>query len=352
MLKRTLMGIIGMLVSTIIYADITFTSPPSGTTLTIGTNYQIQWSGPASEGSQTVTVYLATPNEAWIEMVSNSHTKADGGFTWEVGRLANGTLETTGGQYKMWLESDDGDSGEHSITLVEQSFTLDHPLNGETLTIGSNYQVQWHGPTYWANQLVTMFLEIPSQNWYQIVDDSHTKGQGGFTWEVGRLKNGILASPGQYRISLESLDGDYMGPTVTLVAGPSFEINKIREIFKKIHELKIQYVPGVCIVCFELELKTLKSKLLKIKNTYQLILYQGRRRVAKLGMFGGRSQLPNEAKIKLSKEQAKRLKRGGRDKYQLKVFTAKGKLIHTQKILEKLVKRPLLKVKRSKMRLK
>jgi len=353
MKKQLNLIILLMVFSVFAYGDIQFISPASGTSLTVGTNYQIQWSGPASEASQTVTVYMSmnVPGGPEIQVVSDTYTKGQGGFMWEVGRLKNGAIWKWSGSYKIWLESDDGDSPEHTINLIPQPFGMDHPVAGETLTIGTNYQVQWHGPTYEAYQTVAFFLEkVNDSSWIRLVNNSHTKGDGGFLWEVGRMNDGTFASPGSYLVSLESDDGDWFGWAINLVAPSASQGGgNLQEVFKKISQLKIQYQPGVCIYCFKLDLIRLKRLLRNIKRPYELQLFHNNRPVSKLGKFGRRYQLPNTANLKLNKKLTQILKKRGQAYFQLMVLTLKGKKVYKQRVLLKMTK-SRIDIKRMKKR--
>ena len=210
------------------------------------------------------------------------------------------------------------------------------PNNTNTnLTRGQSYTITWTHSAYYLvlPQPCTVYCgthplspPIPTTN------DS-------FTWTVGQDRDGNMIPDGQYQMVIESDDHDEFGPSITLVTVPVPGSGNIQEIFKQISDLRIERQPGVCIFCFELLLKNLRSKLLKVKPTYELRLYKDNRLVTKLGKFGGRSRLPETADFKLSKMQAKKLIKKGQGYFQLKVFGTRGKLIHTQRVLLKLVTR-------------
>jgi hypothetical protein len=350
MIKKTGIMILALLFSVCIYGDIQFIAPASGTPLTVGTSCQIQWSGPAAEASQLVTVFIATPSGSETGIVSNTHTKGEGGFTWEVGRLQNGDLWKTAGSYNMWLESLDGDSGDHSITLVPQPFGLDNPAGGETLTIGSTFNIQWHGPTYEADQIVATFIHSVSAGWYKYIDNSHTKGQGGFAWEVGKLKDGTVVPPGQYTLSIESPDGDgNESPLVTLEA-PQLKI-PWNKIYKELRVIDIFPDPP-CRGCFKLDLKNINVLQPKIKGVHTVKLFRNNRQVVELGRFGPRQKLPGSARIKLNQKQLARLKQKGKVRFQIRVFSQKGKLLHSQDVMLQISKAQLLKLNSTKLKMK
>lgn len=228
-----------------------------------------------------------------------------------------------------------------SVTFAD--INLVKPTHGETLTIGQNYHIRWTGPAAEGSQTVTVFLEIPSQNWYQIIDQSHTKADEGFIWKVGRLPDSTFVQPGQYTISLESWDGDDIGTPVILKSPIS--IFKFPEIFKQISEIPVKYDPGVCPVCIRLDLIKLKQKIPFVKPVYILKLYKNKRMVATLGRFGGRAKLPNYAPAKLTKGEMNELRRQGKSTFSLVIFNAGGRRIHSQKVILKAPKRTLLRQK-------
>lgn len=349
MIKKTGIMVLALLFSVLIYGDIQFIAPASGTPLTVGTNCQIQWSGPAAEASQLVTVFIATPSGSETGIVSNTHTKGEGGFTWEVGRLQNGDLWKTAGSYNMWLESLDGDSGDHSITLVPQPFGSDQPTAGQVVTIGTPCNVHWYAPTYEADQLVATFLYSKSAGWYKWVDKSHTKGDGGFVWEAGKLMDGSFAPPGEYQINIESDDGDSSGPFFILQA-PQLQI-PWNKIYKELRVIDIFPDPP-CRGCFKLDLKNINVLQPKIKGAHTVKLFRNNRQAVELGRFGPRQKLPESARIKLNQKQLTRLKQNGKIRFQIRVFSLKGKLLHTQDVMLRISKAQLLKLNSTKLKMK
>jgi hypothetical protein len=70
---------------------------------------KIEWSGPASEASQIVTVFLEQEGTGKYKIIDKTHTKEDGGFDWTVGRLPKGKFVPPG-TYRISIESLDGDA--------------------------------------------------------------------------------------------------------------------------------------------------------------------------------------------------------------------------------------------------
>jgi hypothetical protein len=221
--------------------------------------------------------------------------------------------------------------------LIMADITLIQPAGGQTLTRGTTYQIRWSAPASEASQVVTIFIETPNTSSYWIVDDSRTKADGFFDWTVGRIKNGTILPAGQYKISLETLDGDAFGQVFTIV-NPTFTINPkwLRALIRQ--RIRIPHFPPPphCPQCLKLDLRRLRRLLGIPLNRYQLFLVRGNQRIGKLGEFGKGKRLPGYASIKLGGRAAKlKLKtlpavRGQR--FKIIILTSRGKTIHSQAV--------------------
>jgi len=225
---------------------------------------------------------------------------------------------------------------------------LDKPVINETLTIGSEYHIQWHGPASEADQLVTIFIQLVGENQVEIIDNTHTKADGGFIWKVGHLQDGTYIPSGAYNLSLETWDGD-TGHSITLEYR-QLKI-QIRDLYERV--IWIPVIPDPPFrMGFKLNLKHLKIRRGKINESHVLKLFKNNKFVALLGKVNKRQSLPNFAPIKLTRMQKNKLKKEGQSKFQLRIFNLKGKLLHKQDVALKLTKQQMLKLKNSKLKLK
>lgn len=221
--------------------------------------------------------------------------------------------------------------------LILADINLIQPAGGQTLTRGTSYQIRWSGPASEGSQVVTIFIETPNTSSYWIVDDSRTKADGFFDWTVGRIKNGTILPAGQYKISLETLDGDAFGQVFTIV-NPTFTINPkwLKALMRQRIRIPHWPPPPHCPQCLRLDLRGLRQMLGIPVNRYQLFLLRGNQRIAKLGEFGRGKRLPGYASIKLgSRARKMKLKtlpivRG--QKYKIIILSSKGRTIHSQAV--------------------
>lgn len=195
--------------------------------------------------------------------------------------------------------------------------TLIQPKGGETLVLGSVYPIKWTGPNNEGEQQVHVYLGT------QLIADHCKKKDGSFNWTVGRLKNGSFVAPGQYSIVLESLDGDAFGGKFTIALPP---------LLIKIHKLAIIPLPGDCPMCYHIDLRKIKTLIIKSKERFYLKLFKNNRLAANLGQFGGGSSLPDFSKIKIPGKERVLTRKSPGFTYQLKLFDSRGKLLETQKV--------------------
>lgn len=212
--------------------------------------------------------------------------------------------------------------------LLRGELTLLTPTGGEVLIRGAQYHIQWWGPAGEGAQKVTVFLESASANQFWILDDTHSKADGGFLWTVGLTKDGSTVSPGQYTLTLESLDGDALGkPLFTIIAPVSPYWKRIEKI-RKIPRLPPD--PG-CRGCIRLDLRELKQILGQPRERYVLSLFQETLLLARLGEFGAGKTLPDFALVKnMGRSMGKRTARKG---FTLQFTQPKGEPVHSQNVL-------------------
>lgn len=206
--------------------------------------------------------------------------------------------------------------------------TLIQPNGGELLLWGSTYQIRWSAPPAEGEQWVHIYLGE------KLIADTSKKKDGSFSWKVGKLKNGVMVPPGQYKIVLESLDGDAFGGTFTIL--------KLVKIFPGIKVLNFYKKPGDCPQCFQIDLKQLNKKIksnLKQLNRkpHKIQLYCDGHKLAELGKAGGLQRLKDANRITLPGNlQQKLAKMKLQPKKQLdgilKLINEKGKVVETHKV--------------------
>jgi hypothetical protein len=214
---------------------------------------------------------------------------------------------------------------------------LDQPVGGETITWKTPYEIKWHAPAQEGYQAVTIYLEKANDSsWIKIIDNTHIKSDGEHIWPAGRLTDGAYAPPGDYKISIESDDGDAFGQTFTIQA-PVSNL-KIADYIKQIRKIKIMYDPGACPICFRVSLKETKALLPAVNDTYSIHLYKDERIISKLGQHGGENMLDDYIPIKLNPRDANVLKRAGGDTYSIHLIDREGTTIAISEIFLELRK--------------
>ncbi|MGD2088709.1 MAG: hypothetical protein PVH61_21200 [Candidatus Aminicenantes bacterium] len=201
---------------------------------------------------------------------------------------------------------------------VFPGLTLIQPKGGETLVMGSVYPIKWSAPNSEGEQQVHIYLGT------QLIADHCKKKDGSFNWTVGRLKNGSFVPLGHYSIVLESLDGDAFGGKFAIIAMPPLLI--------KIRKLAIIPLPDDCPMCFQIDLRKIKSLIKNSKERFHLKLFKDNRLAANLGQFGGGRSLPDFAKIKIPGKRRELTRKSPGFTYQLKLFDSRGKLVESQKV--------------------
>lgn len=193
---------------------------------------------------------------------------------------------------------------------------LIQPQGGEVLIRGAAYPIKWSAPNSEGLQQVHIYLGE------KLIADHRKKKDGFYNWKVGQLKNGTFVSPGHYRIVLESLDGDAFGKEFTIIVPiPLFKIPRL-EVFPE---------PDYCPVCYKMDLRKIKNVIKKTRERFHLKLYKNNRLIADLGEWGGESNVPDFARIRIPRLRQSALTRGGLQ-CELKLFDAREKLVRTQKV--------------------
>jgi len=201
---------------------------------------------------------------------------------------------------------------------VFPDLTLIQPKGGESLIMGSVYPIKWSAPSSEGEQKVDIYLGE------QLIADHCKKKDGSFNWTVGRLKNGSFVPLGHYAIVLESLDGDAFGGKFIIIAMPPRLI--------KIRELAIIPLPDDCPMCYQIDLRKIKTLIKITRERFHLKLYSNNRLAANLGQFGRGSSLPDFAKIKIPGKGRELTRKSPGFTYELKLFDSNGKLVETQKV--------------------
>ena len=204
---------------------------------------------------------------------------------------------------------------------VFPDLTLIQPKGGEILVRGSVYLIIWSAPASEGEQKVDIYLgEV-------LIADTSKKKDGFFNWTVGRLKNGSMVPPGHYTIVLESLDGDAFGGkfSISMVIPP-------HPLLVKIRKLDIFPYPDAGPMCFNVDLRKIKSLIKSPGKQFQLKLYSNNRLAAHLGQFGGGSSLPDFAKIEIPSQAGVLPGKTPGLKYELKLFDSQGELVESQEV--------------------
>ena len=201
---------------------------------------------------------------------------------------------------------------------VFPDLTLIQPKGGESLIMGSVYPIKWTAPNSEGEQKVDIYLGE------QLIADHCKKKDGSFNWTVGRLKNGSFVPLGHYSIVLESLDGDAFGGKFIIIAMPP--------LLKKIHELAIIPLPNDCPMCYQIDLRKIKTLIKSSRERFYLKLFTNNRLAADLGQFGGGSSLPDFAKIKIPGRGRELARQSPGFTYELKLFDSRGNLVETQEV--------------------
>jgi hypothetical protein len=201
---------------------------------------------------------------------------------------------------------------------VFSDLTLIQPKGGESLIKGSTYPIKWSAPSSEGEQKVAIFLGE------QLIADHCKKKDGSFNWTVGRLKNGSFVPLGHYSIVLESLDGDAFGGKFIIIAMPP--------LFIEIHELTINPLPNDCPMCYQVDLRKIKTLIKSSRERFHLKLFTNNRLTTELGQFGGGSSLPDFAKIKIPGRGRELTRKSPGFTYELKLFDSRGNLVETQKV--------------------
>ena len=201
---------------------------------------------------------------------------------------------------------------------VFPDLTLIQPKGGEILIRGTVYPIKWSAPASEGEQKVDIYLgEV-------LIADTSKKKDGFFNWTVGRLNNGSMVPLGHYSIVLESLDGDAFGGKFIIVALPPLLV--------KIRKLEIFPLPDACPMCFNVDLRKIKSLIKNPEKQFQLKLYSNNRLAAHLGQFGGGSSLPDFAKIEIPRPAGVLPGKTPGLKYELKLFDSQGELVESQEV--------------------
>jgi len=131
-------------------------------------------------------------------------------FVWKGGRKHDGTYIPLG-EYTITIESLDYDalSGPKFHYVKElPKFTIITPPDGKKLKIGTTQTIRWTHSAYFdvfPQRLYLTLTPIIGEGYIaeaQVTDDK-------YVWQVGRMRDGIIVPPGNYRISAEC--SDYWG---------------------------------------------------------------------------------------------------------------------------------------------
>jgi len=134
----------------------------------------------------------------------------DKDFVWTAGRQDDGNYIPQG-HYRITIKNPDFTAQQaQEFTYVRQlpKFTIIDPPDGKTLKIGSKYTIRWTHSSYFELLPQNMYLVLsPPADEPYICEVQVTKDK--FVWEVGKRRNGTVASPGNYQIDAEC--SDYWG---------------------------------------------------------------------------------------------------------------------------------------------
>jgi photosystem II stability/assembly factor-like uncharacterized protein len=189
----------------IVYPQLTLTSPASGETLIVGEPLSVQWSRLEASGMVRVELARDFPNGNWENLASSIEGDST---TWIV--------TGSGGEHnriRIFLENrpEIGDTLHGDFVIGEPSIEVMTPVDGDTFFVGSACNVSWE--RHFASGPVSIELHRNGQ-WEPIVSGIT---QNDFTWTI----TGESVNEARVRIQLES------NPAVTDESGNFAILNPV-----------------------------------------------------------------------------------------------------------------------------
>ncbi|GEM_PF-1896366 len=251
-------------------------------------------------------------------------------FVWTGGRKADGTYLPQGKSYRITIENADYDAlNGPEIALIDElpKFTITAPPNGQTLTIGSDYTIRWTHSAYFNlfnTAKLLLLLNILDGSEPYIAEVPVVNDQ--FAWKVGKLRDGSVAAPGDYRLSAEQNEywncNEVSIKLVKGLIGPIFRLNVLKIWIDKLPD---------CPMCFSLDPKQIKFDS-EGPLVFDVELLRNGVVLAKLGRFGPRLAVPGPVKIVLEQEPRGRMMKRLPPKYELRFLSTKGEVLHREVI--------------------
>ncbi|MBI3442597.1 MAG: peptidoglycan-binding protein [Candidatus Sungbacteria bacterium] len=191
------------IMSQVIQPSTTVISPNGGEKWPGGSTQNILWSG--GTGVTDIYLYSEVPNAScgfcnFTRVIAVGIPTSPGKFVWNIP-----TSLAPGGNYYIRLSGGspaDNSDGPFSIVSPASPPVILAPNGGESLVIGSPYDVRWRSPV--ANFDADVFLVVAGfpQAYPIYYTTAVTAGDVPNRWTVGVLASGTIVSPGSYYIKV------------------------------------------------------------------------------------------------------------------------------------------------------
>jgi len=193
------------------------------------------------------------------------------------------------------------------------------PSGSDPLLIGQTVHIRWTHSAYYDAHAQTCQIFCGEQ---RISPDLAVTADD-FAWTIGRRHDGTTMAPGDYEITIESLDYDALnGPQIRIAfpALPGFKLLNNR--------IRVDKIPD-CPMCYRLDPGQIKFDA-GGPVVVDVELLRNGVVLARLGRFGPRLGAPGPVKIILKRESGGQMRR--QSSYELRFLSAKGEVLHREAI--------------------
>lgn len=179
-------------------------SPNGGESFSVGNSYPISWD---SEGISVSIGLKLVQNDISLGYFA-TYLPNTGSYTWTISDLIGGTNILPGNNYEIELRTMSGtvikDRSDSVFTINPPPLILTSPNGGESITLGSTYEVTWESFGIYGSIVLKLYQNNVSLGCIQ----TYIPNTGSYFWTVSGLTDGSAILPGNnYQIEVRTMSG-------------------------------------------------------------------------------------------------------------------------------------------------
>lgn len=185
----------------VVSKSLTVTSPNGGENWKATSSKTITWNADCMSGLLKITLWKSGLK---VGLIAYNVDPAAGSFAWKAGQLIDGGLASCGNDYRIKIKeigTVEADSSDANFTL-SPGITVEAPIGGETWKTGDVKQITWSALCLTHNVKITLWQDNEFRG---IIAYDLDPAASSFSWTVGRLDDGSMVAPGNYKIKIKEI---------------------------------------------------------------------------------------------------------------------------------------------------